>query len=126
MLTNQPITTILPVVDLDRAKKFYVDKLGLRAAENLPTGGLVLEAGAGSRVELSQRDKPTKADHTALTFEVDDVEEEVNDLEKRGVRFEDYDFPNLKTQKHIASVAGMKCAWFKDPEGNILCIHQKH
>jgi catechol 2,3-dioxygenase-like lactoylglutathione lyase family enzyme len=116
----------LPVLDLERARGFYVEKLGLRQAETLVTGGLVLEAGGGSRLELDKRDKPSKAEHTLATFEVDDIEKEVTDLEKRGVRFEDYALPGLRTVNHIASVDNMKCAWFKDPDGNILCIHEKH
>ncbi len=125
MLTNAFATTILPVVDLERARRFYTDTLGLRPAGTVPGGGLELSAGGGSRIELSPRATPTKAEHTVLTFEVPDVEEEVRTLERRGVRFDDYDLPGLKTKEHIATLDGKKSAWFHDPDGNILCLHER-
>lgn len=81
-------------------------------------------AGHGAKLELLKRDQPTKAEHT-LTFEVDDIDREVAELESRGVRFEDYDMPGLKTERHIARMDGERAAWFEDTEGNILCIHQR-
>ena len=125
MLTHQPIMPILPVLDLERASSFYRDKLGLRPAREKPPPESAIFDTAGAKLELQKRDRPTKAEHTALTFEVADIEREVKELEGRGVRFEDYDMPDLKTEGHIARVAGLACAWFKDPEGNILCIHQR-
>jgi catechol 2,3-dioxygenase-like lactoylglutathione lyase family enzyme len=126
MLTNKPLMPILPVVDLDRARQFYEKKLGLRPApENVTEDGVIYEAGDGTRLEIDRRERPTKAEHTALTFEVDDIEREVIDLENRGVEFEDYDIPGLKTAHHIARMDGVLAAWFKDPDGNILCLHQR-
>lgn len=127
MLTNRPITTILPVLDIDRARRFYVEQLGLRVTSeaSVPGQAIVLEGAQGSSIELDLRDRPTKAEHTAVTFEVDDVKREVRELEGRGVRFEDYDMPGLHTEGHIARVGGMEAAWFKDPDGNILCIHHR-
>lgn len=125
MLTNRPLTPILPVLDLARAYKFYRDTLGLRPAREEAPPETALFDVAGARLELQRRDQPTKAEHTALTFEVDDLEREVKDLETRGVRFEDYDVAELKTEGHIARTDFMSCAWFKDPDGNILCIHQR-
>ena len=78
-----------------------------------------------SSIEIDLRDRPSKAEHTAISFEVDDLEREVTDLERHGVRFEDYDLPGLKTDHHIAQIDGMLAAWFKDPDGNILCVHQQ-
>ena len=126
MLTNKPIIPILPVVDLDRARKFYESKLGLRpSTEQFSDTGVVYDAGAGTKLEIDRRDEPTKAQHTALTFEVDDIEREVVELEGRGVQFEDYDLPGLQTAHHIARMEGVRAAWFKDPDGNILCLHQR-
>jgi catechol 2,3-dioxygenase-like lactoylglutathione lyase family enzyme len=129
MLNNKPLMPILPVVDLDRARQFYEKKLGLRpAAENasmVADTGVIYEAGGGTKLELDKRDVPTKAEHTAVTFEVEDIEREVGDLEGRGVRFEDYDLPGLQTAHHIARMDGMMAAWFKDPDGNIICLHQR-
>ena len=125
MLTNRPVTTILPVTNLERAKTFYAQNLGLRPANEAPLpDALVFEAGAGAKLELQKRDRPTTAEHTVASFEVEDIEREVSDLERHGVRFEDYDMPGLKTERHIARMNEHRAAWFKDPDGNILCIHQ--
>lgn len=123
MLTNSRITTVLPVVNVDRARRFYEDKLGLQGGEARPYGGVAYHLRGESVIELSPREAPTKNEYTALSFEVEDVEREVRDLEGRGVRFEDYDLKDLRTVGHIASWGTEKAAWFKDPEGNILCVH---
>jgi predicted enzyme related to lactoylglutathione lyase len=126
MLTNSPIRPTIPVVDLDRAKRFYETSLGLRPvpANNDNTSGIaIFECGNGTLMELYQRG-PSKADHTVATFEVSDIEEEVDMLRGKGVNFEDYDMPEIKTQNGIATQGSIKAAWFKDSEGNILCIHQ--
>ena len=126
MLTNRPFMPILPVLDLARAYQFYRDKLGLRPSnEKAPPETAIFDA-AGSKLELQRRDQPTKAEHTAITFEVEDIEREVKELEKRGVHFEDYDVPSLKTEGHIARIEGMSCAWFKDPDRNVLSISEHH
>jgi catechol 2,3-dioxygenase-like lactoylglutathione lyase family enzyme len=124
MLANAHITTILPAVDLERARRFYRDKLGLAEAGSTAQGGIVFEAGDGTDIELMRRDTPTRAEHTAVTFEVTDLEDELRQLQRNGITFEDYDLPGLKTERHIAVIGSEKAAWFKDPEGNILCLHQ--
>jgi catechol 2,3-dioxygenase-like lactoylglutathione lyase family enzyme len=123
MLAGSHLTTILPVVDVGRARRFYEEKLGLRGAQEGVAGEVVFES-AGGRIALSPRDQPTKAEHTALSFEVEDIAAEVQDLQRRGVRFEDYDLPGLKTVGHICDLGAERAAWFKDTEGNILCIHE--
>ena len=122
MLTNAKTATTLPVVDLDRAKAFYKDKLGLKATDDVP-GGTMFEAGSGQRVMLYQRER-TKADHTVIGFHVEDVEKEVKELQGKGIEFEEYDMPNLKTENFIATMDNWKSAWFKDTEGNILSINE--
>jgi predicted enzyme related to lactoylglutathione lyase len=128
MLANSPVMPTIPVVDLNRAKRFYETALGLKPA---PTNNndntyniAAFECGNGTRIELYQR-APSKADHTVATFEVSDIEEEVNMLRGKGVNFEEYDMPGIKTQNGIATQGSDKAAWFKDTEGNILCIHQR-
>jgi predicted enzyme related to lactoylglutathione lyase len=127
MLTNSPIRPTIPVVDLDRAKRFYETTLGLKPVsannDNNTSGIAIFECGNGTRMELYQR-SPSKADHTVATFEVSNIEEEVNALRGKGVVFEEYDMPEIKTQNGIAAQGSIKAAWFKDSEGNILCIHQ--
>jgi len=126
MLTNKTVMPILPVVDLARARAFYEERLGLRPEpESVTETGVVYEAGHGTKLEIDLRDEASKAEHTALSFEVEDLEREVVDLEGRGVQFEDYDMPGLVTDHHIAKINGVLAAWFKDPDGNILCIHQQ-
>ena len=122
MLTNVKTATTLPVVDLERAKAFYKDKLGLKTSEDVP-GGAMLEAGTGQRIMLYQRER-TKADHTVIGFEVEDVEKEVKELKGRGIVFEEYDMSDLKTVDSIAIIGNWKAAWFKDTEGNILSINE--
>jgi catechol 2,3-dioxygenase-like lactoylglutathione lyase family enzyme len=124
MLSQSRITTVLPVVDVDRARHFYEEKLGLSGGESRPYGGVAYRFRGESFVELSPRPEPAHNPYTAVSFEVDDVEREVADLEHRGVRFEDYDEPDLKTEKHIARFGTERAAWFKDTEGNILCVHE--
>ena len=126
MLTNSPIRPTIPVVDLDRAKRFYETTLGVKpiSANNDNISGIaIFECGDGTLMELYQRG-PSKADHTVATFEVSNIEEEVNMLRGNRVNFEEYDVPEIKTQNGIATQGSVKAAWFKDSEGNILCIHK--
>ena len=126
MLTNSPVRPTIPVVDLNRAKRFYETTLGLKPVldNNDSTSGIALfECGSSTLIEIYQRG-PSKADHTVATFEVSAIEEEVNMLRGKGVNFEKYDMPGIKTQNGIAAQGSVKAAWFKDSEGNILCIHQ--
>ena len=80
--------------------------------------------GGGAVLVLLPRPDSTASESTAMSFEVDDVASEVKDLEARGVGFEDYDMPGMTTVDHIASMGKDMAAWFKDPDGNVLCVHQ--
>ncbi len=121
MLTNAPVHAVLPAVDLDRARKFYEEKLGLKVVRTDPSPGVMLQAGGGTTLYIYQRGA-TKADHTVASFEVDDVEAEIKDLKAKGVVFEEYDMPGLKTVNSIITVGSVKGGWFKDTEGNILGV----
>ena len=125
MLSKAAATPTLPVVDLDRARKFYEGKLGLKVVEEDPSQGLMVECGKCTNLYLYKR-AATKADHTVVSFEVDDIETEVSELKKRGITFEEYDIPSMgiKTVNGIASMNGERAAWFKDTEGNILSVGQ--
>jgi catechol 2,3-dioxygenase-like lactoylglutathione lyase family enzyme len=123
MLTRAPVMTMLPAKDLERARDFYVNKLGLEAEGLAADGKFVLRAN-GTKLALIPKPEGTKAEHTAVGFEVDDVAAEIKTLKARGVKFEDYDFPNFKTVDHVIVLGTDKAAWFKDTEGNILCLHQ--
>jgi catechol 2,3-dioxygenase-like lactoylglutathione lyase family enzyme len=120
MLTNAPVAPTLPAVDLARARKFYEGVLGLRVSR-ATKDTVWYDSGNGTNLLLYARGA-TKADHTAAGFLVDDVEKTVSDLRKRGVIFEEYDLPGMKTVDGIAIVDDQKSAWFKDTEGNILAV----
>mgnify|MGYP006305186059 CR=1 FL=1 len=124
VLTKAGITTMLPVKDMERAGKFYENNLGLKSCGATTDGFLLFEAGNGAQIGLIPKDEGTKAEHTALSFEVNNIEEVISQLQDAGVVFEDYDFPNLKTVNHIRTAGPEKTAWFKDTEGNYLCIHE--
>jgi len=123
MLGKANATPMIAVKDLDRARKFYEDTLGLKAKETM--GGEVLEVTSGSTpitVYRSEFAGTNKA--TALTFEVDDIEAEVRDLKDKGIFFEQYDVPGLEKQGDLYVAEGMKTTWFKDPDGNILSLFE--
>ncbi len=126
MLTRAPVTTILPVIDMDRARDFYERKLGLTPRGFAADGNFVLQCAGDATIALIPKPNGTKAEHTALSFEVFDVVTEIAEMEKRGVVFEDYDLPGLKTVGHVCVMGSDRTAWFKDTEGNILCIHQRN
>jgi len=123
MLANAPLTTILPVLDLPRARAFYEQQLGLQGGRAKPDGKYEYPVGNGA-LALFQRATPTKADHTAVSFAVRDISRAIRELEARGVKFHDYDLPGLRTVDHVCVLGSEKAAWFSDPEGNILCLHE--
>jgi catechol 2,3-dioxygenase-like lactoylglutathione lyase family enzyme len=123
MLGNTPVMTMLPVVDMGRARAFYADTLGLKSLGPNPQGNQLFSAG-GATIALYQREAPTRADHTALSWEVKNIGAVIRALTDRGVVFEDYDLPGLKTVDKVCVLGAEKAAWFKDPEGNILCLHE--
>ena len=100
MLANYPVAAILPAVDLERAKKFYEEKLGLQPVDMPGVGGAMFACGEGTQLYLYQRDTATKADHTVAGWKVDNIEEVVQALEERGVVFEQYDLLGLRTDDY--------------------------
>lgn len=123
MLHGGQVTVMLPVKDLARARRFYEDRLGLTPGGLKPDGKFVYQCG-GTELALFPREGGTKADHTAISFKVDDIARSVRELQARGVQFADYDLPGLKTVDHVCVLGSEKAAWFQDPEGNILCLHE--
>lgn len=124
MLENSKIAPTIPVTNLDRAKDFYGKKLGLESAGKDPVGGMYFKSEQGDMLYVYER-PGTPSEHTLASFQVPDVEKMVDDLRKEGVKPEEYDLPeqNIKTENGIAEVGGMKAAWIKDPDGNILAIN---
>lgn len=124
MLTKAAVTTILPVVDMARARDFYANKLGLEPKGFAADGNYLFACGGDAHIALISKPEGTKAEHTALSFEVKDIDHVITELKARQVIFEDYDFPNLRTVDHVCVLGSEKAAWFKDSEGNYLCIHE--
>ena len=124
MLTRATVTTMLPVKDLDRAREFYEKKLGLNPLGLKQDGKFQFAGGSGGVIALFPKPEGTKAEHTAVSFQVKSIEKEIKELTQKGVVFEDYDFPGLKTVDHVCVLGAEKAAWFKDTEGNYLCIHE--
>jgi predicted enzyme related to lactoylglutathione lyase len=122
MLREKSIITTIPVVNIKRAKDFYENKLELKLLQEMDEG-LIFEAGNNTQLFMYKRDI-TKADHTVASFIVNDVETEVNQLKEKGIVFEEYNLPNIKTVNSIATSGNNKSAWFKDSEGNIIAITQ--
>jgi catechol 2,3-dioxygenase-like lactoylglutathione lyase family enzyme len=119
------IKSVMPTIavdDLDRAIRFYSDKLGLtvRRLEGDMDSALV-EVGDTERL-LLYRSTYRRGETTYASFLVEDVEGTVRELRGRGVIFEDYDFPGLKAVDGIATMGDLKSSWFKDSEGNILAL----
>jgi len=122
MLGDAKAVATIPVVDLEQAKQFYGEILGLRF---LWEGPVSARYGAGDGSELSIfRRSPTKADHTVAHFEVADIETAVRELESRGVAFIDYTNGPLQTTNHIAQLGPARGAWFHDPDGNVLGLRE--
>lgn len=124
MLSTAPIVPYIPAADLPRARKFYEGVLGLRVKEEY-AGGVFYECGNGSLVFLYPTPNAGTSRASTAFWPVDDVAAEVSALKHRGVVFEEYDYPGLKTVDSIATGGGAKTAWFKDPDGNILAVSQR-
>ena len=120
MLEKADAYATIPAQNLERAKSFYADKLGLRPDEERPEG-LRYRCGTGGFL-LFESSGAASGAHTQLGWDVDDIEAAVAALRENGVVFEEYDLPGLKTVNGIAEIAGEKAAWFKDSEGNLLAI----
>ena len=124
MLKSVPIVPYIPATDVARARKFYEQKVGLTPKEEY-AGGVIYECGKGSWVFLYPSGGAGTSKASQAFWAVDDVEVEVAELKARGVVFEEYDMPGIKTVNGIATAGGAKTAWFKDSEGNILAVSQR-
>lgn len=112
----------IPAKDVEGTRKFYEDVLGLEVVTEDPTA--IIYRSGDSFLSLYPTQFAGTAQHTLGGFVVNDVESAVVDLRGKGVEFEEYDMPGLKTEKGIAELGGSKGAWFKDPEGNVLSLVQ--
>src|SRR3954452_15724839 len=131
-LHDSKVATRLPAQDLDRARAFYADVLGLEPADERP-GGLLYRPAGGGEFALFLSTGRSSGEHTQMGFEVADIDAAVAELKARGVLFEDVDAPGLRTRDGIADIdgnypsknsSGERGAWFRDSEGNLLGIGQ--
>jgi catechol 2,3-dioxygenase-like lactoylglutathione lyase family enzyme len=130
-LHDAKVATRLPAQDLDRARAFYAERLGLEPVDERP-GGLLYRVGGGE-FALFHSSGRASGDHTQIAFEVPDLGRTVAELRSRGVEFEEYDAPGLRTRGGIAEIegnypskgaTGERGAWFRDSEGNVLGVGQ--
>jgi predicted enzyme related to lactoylglutathione lyase len=119
MLAHSLAVTTIAVTDVDRAKQFYQEQVGLPILDE-NTGSIRFGAGKGS--QLSVRRGQPNVGQTVAHFEVDDVDAVVRDLNSRGIAFEEYETP--KTVNGIAQIGPARGAWFKDPDGNVFGVRQ--
>ena len=121
MLGSGTAHATIAVTDLGRARKFYEEVLGFPVIDER-SDGIRYQAGGGTSFLVYPSQFAGTGTSTAMTFLVEDIKKEVSELRERGVAFEEYDFPGLKTVDGIAEIQGEKAAWFKDPDGNTLAI----
>jgi predicted enzyme related to lactoylglutathione lyase len=123
MLTSATVTANIPASDLNRARGFYADKLGLTPSFEMDGVMLIYKTGGGSTFSVYQTEYAGQSGHTIAQWHVDDVDDEVRNMKAKGITFEKYDLPGVEWNGDVASIEGMgKAAWFKDSEGNILCL----
>jgi catechol 2,3-dioxygenase-like lactoylglutathione lyase family enzyme len=123
MLQKSPMHAYIPVANVARARRFYEEKLGFTPGREV-AGGVTYEFAGGTACFLYPTPNAGTSKASQAFWKVEDVEREVAELKARGVTFEEYDMPGLKTRGGIATAGGAKSAWFKDTEGNILAIVQ--
>ena len=122
MLQYAPMYSYIPAKDVDRARKFYEEKLGFKPKQEI-AGGVAYEFAKGTGCFLYPTPNAGTSQASQAFWQVDDIEREVAELKKRGVTFEAYDMPEMD-ENGIATAGGAKAAWFKDTEGNIMAVVQ--
>jgi catechol 2,3-dioxygenase-like lactoylglutathione lyase family enzyme len=123
MIKELKAHTTLPVLDMERARRWYEEKLGLTPSTESP-GGSFYELAGGTRFALYPTQNESRGGHTQMGLASEDITADVAQLKGRGVVFEEYDFPGLKTEGSIATTGDVRAAWFKDSEGNMIGIVQ--
>ena len=123
ILKRALVESTIPAQDLERARTFYAEKLGLTPTSEERIG-LRYRLADGTRFRLFRSGGKASGAHTQMALMVEDISAIVQDLRSRGVNFEEYDSPGLKTTDGIADVGYARAAWFKDSEGNLIGISQ--
>jgi predicted enzyme related to lactoylglutathione lyase len=123
ILERALVESTIPAEDLERARVFYAEKLGLTPTSEERIG-LRFPLADGTRFRLFRSAGTASGAHTQMALMVDDLSAAVRELRSRGLKFEEYDSPGLKTTDGIADVGYARAAWFKDSEGNLIGISQ--
>ena len=123
MLHSYPMYAYIPAKDMARARRFYEDKVGLKARQET-NGGVVYEFAGGTAAFLYPTPNAGTSQASQAFWSVDDVDRLITQLKARGVVFEDYDMPGEKSAAGAVTAGGAKAAWFKDSEGNIMALIQ--
>jgi predicted enzyme related to lactoylglutathione lyase len=125
MLSESKVEANIPASDLSRARDFYADKLGLTPSQEFGGEALAYRTAEGTSFNVYRTEYAGQAGHTIAQWHVSDIESQVRDLKAKGVTFEVYDIPGMEWDGEIATIPGMgRAAWFKDSEGNIMCVDQ--
>jgi catechol 2,3-dioxygenase-like lactoylglutathione lyase family enzyme len=125
MIRDNRISAVLVSTDLERAREFYENQVGLRLSAETIKNHLVFEFGDGTSLLLYGRPAGNKADHTQVRIWSTDIGKDVAELVASGVVFEEYDTETFKTVDHVVTSKGIgRSAWFKDPDGNTIALFQ--
>jgi catechol 2,3-dioxygenase-like lactoylglutathione lyase family enzyme len=119
MLRDRRAHTTLPVVDLEAARRFWEETLGFEVHTAEATA-VLYRAGGGTLFAITRSAGKPSGAHTQIGFTTPDIDTDVADLKARGIVFEEYDWPTLKTFGSIAQTGPNRAAWFKDPDGNLV------
>jgi hypothetical protein len=120
MLASRTVTAMVPARDFARARKWYADTLRLEPTAEMGEGGAGYQLGGGTRFFLYQTEFAGTAKHTVISLDSPDLFADMKALRARGVVFEEYDLPGLRTVDGVVEFGPVKNAWFKDSEGNII------
>ena len=123
MLQNAPLYSYIPAKDITRARRFYEQTLGFTPGLEI-AGGVEYEFANNTKCFLYPTPNAGTSRASQAFWKVNDIERDVADLRSKGVTFEDYDMPGMKTRNGIFTGGGSKAAWFKDSEGNIMALVQ--
>ena len=125
MLKIKNAAAAIPAQDIKRARQFYEQKLGLKPAEEEPDGSTMYRTGETGFLVFPSTGKAS-GDHTQMALEVEDVPSAASELKSKGVKLEEYDYPEFKTRDGLVDMPdGTKGAWFKDTEGNLITLTQR-
>jgi predicted enzyme related to lactoylglutathione lyase len=124
MLKIKETYATMPAQDVKRARQFYEQKLGLTPTDEQPDGSAMYRTGETGFLVFQSMGKPS-GEHTQMGLNVDDLNAAVTELKSKGVKLEEYDLPNFKSENGIVNMPdGSKGAWFKDTEGNLIAVNQ--